>query len=378
MALLELHCQASFGDFTLEVAQDLALDGITALFGPSGSGKSLLLRTLAGLESRARGRIAFAGQDWLGGSLSRPLPTHRRGVGVVFQDGRLFSHLTVQGNLHFAAKRAREIERSIEFDDVVAALDLSALLDRRSHSLSGGEAQRVAIARTLLMRPALLLMDEPLAALDMKRKAEILSYIERLPDAFDVPILYVSHSVEEVAQLADNMVVLSRGRVAAVGRVQDTLARLDLHPLTGRFEASVVLDGRILRHDPEFALTEVAVGKQSLVMPAIEAPLNAPVRLRLRARDVSLATEKPAGISIRNILPGKVLECREEAATAYAELLIDIGGPQLRSRITRKSVREMGLAPGAQVYALVKSITFDRRLAYRSEEGDQEKSPSKG
>lgn len=365
MAQLELDCRASFGDFTLDLRQSLALRGITALFGPSGSGKSLLLRTVAGLESRASGRVAFDGEDWLGGSRARPLAAHRRGVGVVFQDARLFPHLSVAGNLLYAARRARHVRKSIAFDDVVAALDLAPLLTRQPGSLSGGEAQRAAIARTLLMRPALLLMDEPLAALDMGRKAEILAYIERLPETFGVPILYVSHSLEEVAHLAQDMMVLSQGRIVAVGSVPEIMTRLDLHPMTGRFEAGVVLDGEVVRQDRTFALSEVSVGAQILVVPAVEAEIGARVRLRLRARDIALATEKPKGLSIRNVLPGKVLEIRGEEKTAYAELLVDIGGPRLRARITRKSVHEMGLSPGARVYALVKSVTFDRRLSHR-------------
>ena len=352
---LSVDIKLALEGFRLEVAQEFELGGITALFGASGAGKSLLLRVIAGLERGATGRVSFDGEPWQGTGF---VPTAKRGVGFVFQDARLFDHLDVAGNLRFAAKRSG----SGAFDSVVKTLDLQPLLGRRAAALSGGEKQRVAIGRTLLTAPRLLLMDEPLAALDHARKTQLLPYIARLPEAFGLPVIYVTHSVEEVTRLADRMVVLASGKVLAAAGVTDTLARLDIAEASGKFEAGSVVRAVVTRQDAPFRLTELEVAGQPLSMPASAIEVGAKLRLRIRARDVAIAVGRPVGLSIRNVLRGQIVEIMQEADTAFAELLLDIGGGQrLRARITRASVAELGLANGDSVYALVKSVSFDRR-----------------
>jgi len=349
----------AFSDFTLDVDCMLPLEGVTALFGASGSGKSTLLRIISGLEKQARGLVRFRDEVWQDGN-GRRVPPHHRGTGYVFQDARLFAHLSVAGNLRYSARRAGD-GCAIQFDDVVDSLDLGPLLARRTAELSGGERQRVALGRALLARPRLMLMDEPLASLDEKRKADILPYIERLPAVFHVPTIYVTHNIAEVTRLADRMLVLSDGRVAAEGAVADVLARLDLAPETGRFEAGSLLTATVVGHDDGYQLTTLKHAGQPIETPRTNLAIGAQVRLRVRARDVMLAMQRPSGISARNVLRGTIREIAEEPDTAFAETLIDIGGASLRARITRKTVAELGLAPGAPVYAIIKAISFDRK-----------------
>ncbi len=372
MATLEIDIRLGLPDFTLEVAHSFALKGITALFGPSGCGKSTLLRVIAGFERGASGRVALGGEVWQ--DRRRFVLPHRRGVGYVFQDTRLFAHLDVAGNLRYAERRAPlgGIARS----DVIEALDLGPLLRRRPVRLSGGERQRVAIGRTLLSHPRLLLMDEPLAALDGHRKHDLMPYIARLPGAFGVPILYVTHSIDEVTRLADDIVALSEGRLLAAGEVAATLERLDLPPVSGRFEAGSLIQARVKGVDRKFMLTLLDVAGQEMVMPGMAVPEGADLRLRVRARDVSLARRRPEEISIRNILAGRVAEIASEPTTAFAEVLVDIGGGQhLRARLTRASVSDLDLAPGAEVFVLVKSVAFDRRALPREADPGQAGAP---
>ena len=362
MSTLSLSVRLSLGDFELDVDHGIALQGITALLGPSGSGKTTLLRVIAGLESRARGRVACGDEVWQGEESARFVPAHRRGVGYVFQEARLFPHLSVEGNLRFAERRSRPVASGIRRDEVIRVLDLEALLARHPASLSGGERQRVAIGRTLLTRPRFLLMDEPLAALDPQRKMEILPYIAGLPEAFRVPVLYVTHAVEEAARLASQVLVLAEGRPVAAGPIAEVLERLDFEPL-GRFEASVVFTARVRGHDPEFGLTVLDHRGQRIVMPMVAVDPGRDLRLRVRARDIVLAIARPEGISARNVLAGRVAAVSEEARSAVAEVLVDIGGARIRARVTRQAVAELALRPGAPVYALIKAIAFDRRAA---------------
>ena len=361
MTDLALDARIAFADFTLDVSHRFAMDGITALFGPSGGGKSTLLRIISGLEAGAEGRIAFGDETWLDTKAGIFMPAHRRGVGYVFQDARLFPHHSVEGNLRYAARRSTGVDKRIDLDGVTAALDLQPLLSRRPGTLSGGERQRVAIGRTLLTRPRLLLMDEPLANLDVQRRAEILPYIERLPGTFGMPVIYVTHAIDEVARLAQRMVVLAAGRTIADGPVTEVLERLDLQPATGRFEAGVVLAARIAGHDTRFRLTRLDHHGQPIDMPMVDLPVGTEIRLRVRARDVSLATVRPTGISVRNILSGVISQIEEEPDTAFAETLVDLGGAKLRARVTRAAVADLALAPGMPVFALVKSVALDRR-----------------
>lgn len=356
--VLSFKFRLGYDGFQLALAHDMRASGITALFGHSGSGKTTVLRVLAGLEAGADGTVTFDGTPWQTPAPGPTfVPTHARGIGYVFQDARLFPHLTVAGNLAYAARRSRG-RAGADFETVTRTLDLGPLLERQPDGLSGGERQRVAVARALLTRPRLLLMDEPLSALDQKRKNEILPYIARLPGEFGVPVIYVTHSVDEVAYLADTMIVLSKGRKIADGPVTETLARLDLGPATGRFEAGVVLAGRIIAHDNRFQLSEIDVGGAKIAVPVVAAAVGSPVRLRVRARDVILATERPNNVSSRNILEGTVIEIVEEPDTAFAETLIEVGAGRLRARLTRRSVAELGLAPGARVYCMVKSTSL--------------------
>jgi len=359
MTSLVCDVNIAFSGFTLDVDYALPLKGVTALFGASGSGKSTLLRIIAGLEKGARGVVRFRNEVWQDGNGGR-VPPHRRGIGYVFQDARLFAHLSVAGNLRYSARRAGD-GCAIQFDDVVESLDLGPLLNRRTTDLSGGERQRVALGRALLARPRLMLMDEPLASLDEKRKADILPYIERLPAVFRVPTIYVTHNIAEVTRLADRMLVLSQGRVVAQGAVTEVLSRLDLAPETGRFEASSLLTATVTGHDDAYQLTVLDHGGQHIEAPRANLPIGTQVRLRVRARDVMLATQRPSGISARNVLEGTIREIAEEPHTAYAETLVDVGEARLRSRITRKTVAELGLAPGAPVYAVIKAVTIDRK-----------------
>ncbi len=345
--------------FELHAQLDGVIDGFTALFGPSGSGKSTLLRCIAGLEPAVTGHLRLDDQVWLGAPRSQPLPAHERGVGVVFQDARLFPHLTALGNLRYADKRSAHVSGSrIALGDVVHALDLAALLQRRPATLSGGERQRVAIGRALLTRPRLLLLDEPMSALDAARKAEILPYLERLPATFGVPALYVTHDIDEVARLASQMMMLSNGRIIACGPIQDVMERADLQQVTGRFEAGVVLTTRVLRHDPTYCLTHLDHHGQAIAVPQLMVDIGSSVRVRIRARDVALATRRPEGSSIRNVLAGVLIDIQSDATTPFAETLLDIGGARLRARVTREAVAELGLVEGRQVFALVKSIAL--------------------
>ncbi len=353
--------------FSLEVAHGFEPSGITALFGASGAGKSTLLRVIAGLETAATGRVVFDGDPWQDGK--HFLPAHKRGVGYVFQDARLFEHLDVAGNLHFAEKRSKGMGE-IGFDAVVKTLDLAPLLKRNITGLSGGERQRVAIGRTLLTRPRLLLMDEPLAALDHNRKAQLLPYIANLPEAFGLPVIYVTHALEEVTRLADQMLVLAAGKLLATGGVSETLLRLDIGEASGRFEAGAVVNAVVSGQDQRFHLTQLTVAGQPMSMPASALNTGEPLRLRIRARDVAIAVQRPEGMSIRNILSGKIVEIVQEADTAFAEVLLDIGeGQRLRARLTRASVAELELAVGQRVFALIKSVSFDRRVLPKTQAG---------
>jgi molybdate transport system ATP-binding protein len=350
------------GGFDLEVAGEIDTGRVTAIFGPSGSGKSTLLRTLAGLERGASGRLSLGRDVWLDSARGLDVPAHRRPVGYMFQEARLFPHLTGEGNLRYAEKRARRERQVVTFDEVVDALDLEPLLPRRMASLSGGERQRVALGRTLLAQPRLLLLDEPMTALDAPRKMEILPYLEALHPRFGIPTLYVSHSVDEVALLADRILVLAGGRVTARGRTAEILERLDPGPLADRRGLATVVEARVLRHDHEYHLTWLDLAGQTLVVPRREHFAEGEaVCLVIRARDVSLATRRPQGSSIQNVLAGRVCEVRERAGSAFAEVSVDLGPHRLLARITRLSLHELALADGSPVFALLKSVSFSKQ-----------------
>ena len=351
----------SLGSFSLDLAFEAPMRGVTAIFGPSGCGKTTVLRCIAGL-SRMAGRLRVGDAVWQDDAAGVFRKPYERSVGYVFQEASLFPHLSVRGNLEYGARRAGRSRptSALRFADVVELLGIGGLLERGPASLSGGERQRVAIGRALLSQPRLLLMDEPLSGLDHGAKEGILPYLEALHQSLAVPILYVSHNLREVARLADTMVVLSGGRKVCDGPVQEILERLDLSPWDGDFETCVVLHARVADQDRRFRMTRLDHHGQLISIPAADLEVGEKVRLRIRSRDVALATARPQATSVRNILSGTIIEIVEDPESAFAEVLVDIGGGRLRARITRDATAELGLASGTPVFALIKSISFDR------------------
>ncbi len=357
MLHIDLHC--ALQDFELTLATDFPGRGVSAVFGPSGSGKTTLLRCIAGFTP-CSGQIAFGEDIWLDSNARVNKPAHSRHIGYVFQDARLFSHLDVTGNLDFAAKRAKGT-RHFAFDDVVALLDLDALLLRAVQDLSGGERQRVAIARALLSQPELLLLDEPLSALDAARKAELLPYIGRVCEELDIPALFVSHAIDEVAQLAAHTVVINAGTLQTAGPTLDVLEYPGLQDLTGRLDTGAVLEATMWGYDERFQLAELVCEDQTLMLPTTTPPpMEADIKLYVRARDVSIATAAPQQTSVRNVLQGQVQEIVEDVGTPIAELTLGLGGQRLHARLTRAAVADLNLNTGDTVYALIKSVSFDR------------------
>ncbi len=348
---LDVEVALGFAGFDLAVAHRFAPGGITAIFGRSGSGKSTLLRVIAGLEPGAKGRVAMGGTVWQGPGVF--VPPEARGVGLVFQDARLFGHLTVAGNLAYAAKRAKGLGGP-GVEAIARDFDLGALLDRRPQGLSGGERQRVALARALLSCPRVLLLDEPLAALDDTRKAEILPYLERLREHRDLPILYVSHSMAEVARVASDIVVMQAGRVLRSGRIEDVLSDPAAVPDLGVRDAGAVMQARVVAHHSD-GLTELAVSQGTLLLPRIEAAVGAMVRVRIPAQDVILSLSRPVGISALNVLPVVIGDVFQGDGPGVAIGLVS-GEDRLLARVTRRSAEALGLVTGLACYAVVKSV----------------------
>ena len=341
------------GAFRL-AARFAAAPGLTALFGRSGSGKTSLVDIVGGLIRPDRGRVTIDGQTLVDTERGLFVPVHRRRIGYVFQDSRLFPHLNVRRNLLYGRWFARGTGgATADLDTVIGLLGIGHLLERHPDSLSGGEKQRVAIGRALLARPRLLLMDEPLASLDEARRVEILPYIERLRDEAGVPILYVSHSVAEVARLATTVVIMAEGTVTAVGPVQDIL------PMADVADGGAVLDARIARHDETFHLSVLESAAGELQVPRLEAPIGAPVRAYIRSRDVMLSLQRPEEISALNVLAGRIASIAP-TSNAQADVRLNCNGAVLMARLTAKSVDRLALAPGCAVYAVVKSVSFER------------------
>jgi molybdate transport system ATP-binding protein len=305
-----------------------------------------------------RGRIAINGETVFDSGQGIDVSTPRRRVGYVFQEGRLFPHLSVRQNLSYAGLFSRGMP-AFEFDRVAELLGLRDLLDRRPGNLSGGEKQRVAIGRALLSSPHLLLLDEPLASLDAHRKSEVLQYIELIRDEVKVPIVYVSHAVEEVVRIADTVVLMSEGRVLAVGPAEDVMGRPDLKPGEGTFEGGAVIDARVVEQDVEYDLATLSFDGGTLTATNVDALIGEPVRVRIRARDVSIALERPQRISIQNVLEGTVLDVTA-GTSGIVDVVIAVGATTLRSRVTRRAVEQLGLKRGLGVYALVKAVSLSR------------------
>ncbi len=346
----------ALGEFRLDAGFEAPGRGVTALFGPSGSGKTTLLRCIAGLERAPDGYLAVNGEIWQDDSRGIYLPTHRRPLGYVFQEASLFPHLDVRRNLEYGWKRIPPAQRRVGFEQAVELVGIGQLLARDPARLSGGERQRVAIARALLVSPDLLLMDEPLAALDLASKRDILPYLERLHDELSIPVLYVSHSPDEVARLADFMVLMEGGKTVASGPLKAMLTRLDL-PLAHGDEAGVVIDTVVGEHDETYHLTQLDFAGGAISVARQPHAVGHPLRLRIHARDVSLALERHIDSSILNILPAKVVEIAEENPAQVA-VRLDAGGVPLLARITRKSSVLLGLEPGMAVYAQIKSVAL--------------------
>ncbi len=351
---------------TVSVDQEIPAQGVSAIFGPSGSGKSTLLRSIAGLETPSAGEIRFADTLWFSSKEKINLPPDQRPVGMMFQDVRLFEHRSVAGNLALAERFSRRRHdpqvHSITMDEVVEALDLQNLLQRNPQTLSGGEQRRVGLARTLLSRPALLLLDEPLTGLDTDRKAEILPYLARALGTFGLPALFISHDIDEVAQLADRVLVLDQGRVKFEGPTTEVIERLELDAFTGRFEAGVLIEGTVSEHILPRHLTEVDLAGERLSMPLQSSlAIGTSIRLRIRARDVALATIKPAGLSIRNVLPGTLLQLTPESDPGFVDALVQVGKVRIRARLTFAAVEDLGLTVDDQVFVLIKSVSFEGR-----------------
>ena len=345
------------GGFTLDVDLQLPGRGVTALFGPSGCGKTTCLRAIAGLARAQPGRVVVNGEVWQDDAQRIWRPTHQRALGYVFQEASLFEHLSVRGNIDYGRKRTPRERPTVALDQAVDLLGIAHLMDRRPHALSGGERQRVAMARALATGPRLLLMDEPLAALDGERKAEVLPYLERLHQALDIPVLYVSHAIDEVARLAAHMVLMQDGRVLASGRTEDMLVRLDL-PLAHGDAAASVVEGTVLRHDAADHITTVQfAGGQLLLASATARPAGEPVRLRIQARDVSLTLAEQVDTSILNILPATVVQVSEDSP-GQCMVALDAGPTRLLARVTQRSAVALTLEPGQRVYAQVKGVAI--------------------
>jgi molybdate transport system ATP-binding protein len=352
---IQARFKLAYPEFTLDVDLELPGRGVTALFGHSGSGKTTLLRLIAGLAHTPDGYLAMKGEIWQDGRTC--LPTHKRPLGYVFQEASLFPHLTARGNLEYGMKRSVERLDPAALDHVIDLLGIGSLLDRWPYQLSGGERQRVAIARALAVKPRLLLMDEPLSALDLKRKQEILPYLERMHDELDIPVLYVSHAPDEVARLADHIVALEAGKVVAQGPLAETLARVDL-PIRLGEDAGVVLEGKVAELDVQWHLARVDFAGGSLWVRDSGVPLGQHVRVRILARDISIALVAQADSSILNVLPATIEQLADETHPALALVRLNASGVPLVARITRRSAARLQLHPGQTVWAQIKAVAL--------------------
>lgn len=353
---VQAHVKLQHSGFELNVNLDVAGRGVTALFGPSGSGKTSCLRAIAGLEPRARGFVAVNGEVWQDDAKGQFVPVHLRALGYVFQDANLFPHLSVAKNLAYGMTRVPQAQRRVAPDQAVALLGIGHLMDRQPLTLSGGERQRVAIARALATSPRILLMDEPLAALDASRKAEVLPYLEKLHRELDIPMLYVSHALDEVARLADHLVLLDKGRVTASGPAGELLTRLDLSIAHGD-TAGAVLTATVLSHDAADHLTTAHFAGGTITVPQQSAAIGSPLRIRVQARDVSLTLERQSGTSILNILAATVTALSPDSP-GQVMVALDASGCPLLARVTTRSANALGLVPGLALYVQIKGVAI--------------------
>ncbi|WP_020564421.1 molybdenum ABC transporter ATP-binding protein [Methylosarcina fibrata] len=345
-----------YASFRLDVDLSLPGSGISVLFGPSGSGKTTLLRCIAGLERPDQSYLEVKGAVWQDSRRGFFLPPHQRALGYVFQDANLFPHLNVYKNVCFGLKRIGLKPAEAGLEQTVELLGIGHLLDRMPDRLSGGERQRAAIARALVLKPDILLMDEPLAALDFQRKQEILPYLARLHQELDIPVLYVTHARQELAKMADHLVILEEGRVQAEGPLAETLSRIDLPQATDS-QAAMIWEGRIAAHESEYHLSRVDCAGTPLSMPLIDAAVGSPVRVRVYASDVSIALEKSNATSILNVLPATITDMADNR-NGQTVLCLSIGALPLLAHVTLKSKSLLNLRIGMAVYAQIKGTSL--------------------
>jgi molybdate transport system ATP-binding protein len=356
---IDVRLNVDFPNFSVNVDLSLPGRGVSALYGHSGSGKTTCLRCIAGLEKASNALIRINGEVWQDSANGIFLAPHKRSLGYVFQEASLFPHLTVKANLEFGLRRISAKDRRVQLDQATTLLGIDHLLERQPDKLSGGERQRVGIARALLTSPRLLLLDEPLAALDTRRKSEILPYLERLHDELEIPMLYVSHAQDEVARLADHLVLLSDGKALASGPIGETLARLDL-PLAMGDDAGVVIEGSVSAFDAAYHLVTVRLPRSDLCIRVAHSPLEPgkPLRFKVQARDVSLNLAPDDQSSILNRLPVTVVEEVPADNAAHVLVRLDAQGTPLLARITRYSRDQLSLHPGQRLWAQIKSVAL--------------------
>jgi molybdate transport system ATP-binding protein len=355
--MIDVRLKRAYAGFNLDVDLNLPGRGVTALYGHSGSGKTTCLRCIAGLERAEQGFIRINDEIWQDSANGIFVPPHKRALGYVFQEASLFPHLSVLANLQFGLKRIAKSQRRVDMAQATELLGIGHLLERHPQHLSGGERQRVGIARALLTSPKLLLMDEPLAALDSQRKSEILPYLQRLHDELDIPLLYVSHAQDEVARLADHLVLLSEGKALASGPIGETLARLDL-PMAMGDDAGVIIEGQVSAYDAEYQLLSLQLPATDMSIRVTHAPMavGQALRCKVHARDISLTLHNSEVSSILNRLPVTVVSEQSADNAAHVLIRLDAGGTPLLARITRYSRDQLGVHPGQSLWAQIKAV----------------------